>query len=114
MPDSGFRPHKKGTLFHPSCEFQGKNGRVLYCLECRRLALEYAGYYLLFHRSGYDNFLACIRDIQKDFSETPDDQEVMIGPKEGGESIRLKPEQIREMSLLMEMAVLVIDTEVQN
>lgn len=95
-------------------EFQSGIGRVLYCPDCRRLAVDYAGYYLLFHRSGYDNFLACIRDIQKDFSEPPDDQEVMIGPEAGGESIRLNPEQIREMSLLMEMAALVIDTEVQN
>lgn len=92
-------------------EFQAGNGKVIYCPDCRRIAVDFAGYYLLFHRCGYDNFLACLQEIKKDFEGPEAGDDVHVGPEGSIESIRLQPGQIKEMALLMEMAVLIMDME---
>lgn len=114
MPDSGFRPHKKGTLFHPSCEFQGKNGRVLYCLECHRLALEYAGCQMVFHRSGSDKLIRHLRELLEMPSLAEGPRKLFIGSKNSGEFVGLYPDQIKEAAELIEMAVLIMDAEAED
>lgn len=111
MPESGYPPGWPGTPFHPSCEFQGKNGRVLYCLECRRLALEYAGCQLVFHRSGSDRLIGYLRELVETPPPGAEPQKIYIGSRNGVECIGLYPAQIKEAVEFLESAVLIMDAE---
>lgn len=114
MPESGSQPRKKGTPFHPSSEFKGKNGRVLYCLECRRLALEYAGCQMVFHRSGSDKLVHHLRELLKPPPHAEGPRKLFLGSRNGEEYVGLYPEQIKEAAELIEMTVLIMDAEAEE
>lgn len=92
-------------------EFETGAGKVSYCPGCRRIVVEFESNSLMFQRTGYDSFLACLREAIRDLFPSPAAEAVRIGPKDGEESIRVESGAILDLALLMEMAALVMDAE---
>jgi hypothetical protein len=103
-------PGKEANKTSPG-EFRTDHGRVLYCRDCRRIAVDFAQYYLLFHRSGFDGFLACLAQVLGNPAGVQEEEDVHVGPSDSDESIRLKLSQVGQLASLMEMAALVMDAE---
>jgi hypothetical protein len=95
-------------------EFAAGGGKVSYCLDCRRMAVDYAGLHLLFHRTGYDGFLSCLQDAVRDLPQCAPGEKIRIGPKHREEHVDMDPGQIAELALLMEMGALIMDSELPS
>jgi hypothetical protein len=102
-----------GAQRHPRAarEFAAGNGKVSYCTDCRRVAVEFAAFHLLFHRTGYDGFLSCLQEALRDLPDRPPGEKIRIGPKDRQEHIDMEPDQIVELALLMEMGAMIMDAE---
>jgi hypothetical protein len=118
MAESGWRMNEHSldaTKSHgrplAAREFETGAGKVSYCPECRRIAVEFEGHALMFHRTGYDSFLGCLRDAIRHLFPAPAAEAVHIGPKDTDEFIRVDSGRIADLALLMEMAALVMDAE---
>lgn len=99
------------TPFHPSSEFRGKEGKVVYCAECRRMALGFGGLRVVFHRRGSESLIAHMRNFLSLPELGSDPESVALGMGEEEDLLLLNRAQAKEAAELIEMAAALMDAE---
>jgi hypothetical protein len=98
------------TPFHPSCEVRGKHGKVAYCLECRRMALEFDGRFITLHRETADDWICGLREtLKKPFSLSP--FKIFHDPRNRDGYLVLDRAQVKEAAELVETVTIIMDAE---